>query len=149
MPDNGLPDQAIVNDFDSLHDGMTAVLDWRVDAADIDGFAALSGDRNPLHMDPDFARSRGFVDRVAHGFLLGAKVSAVVGMILPDRDCLILEQTLAYPKPIHPGDHIRIEGEVSELSAEQRIVKVRIRAHRLTDDAKTLVARGYVLCRNQ
>lgn len=70
-------------------------------------------------------------------------------MILPGRDCLILEQTLAYPKPIYPGDHVRIEGEVSELSVEQRIVKVRVRAYRLTGEAKALVARGHVLCRNQ
>lgn len=146
---NALPDAAIANDFESLHDGMTAAFDWRVDAADIDAFAALSGDRNPLHMDPEFARASGFGDRVAHGYLLGAKVSALVGMLLPGRDCLILEQTLAYPKPIYPGDHIRIEGEVSELSLEQRIVKVRVRAYRLTGDAKTIVARGYVLCRNQ
>lgn len=73
MPDNGLPDEAIVNDFDSLHDGLTVALDWLVEAADIDRFSALSGDRNPLHMNPDFARSRGFTDRVAHGFLLAPR----------------------------------------------------------------------------
>lgn len=149
MSVTGLDREARVVAFETLAVGQTVSLDWSVEAAEIDRFSELSDDRNPLHMQPDFARSKGFPDRVAHGFLLGAKVSALVGMLLPGRDCLILEQGLAYPRPIHPGDLIRVEGQVDELSAEQRIVKVRIRAHRIADEVRTLVARGFVLCRSQ
>lgn len=149
MSVTGLDREARVVAFDELAIGQTVSLDWSVEAAEIDRFSEVSSDRNPLHMQADFARSKGFSDRVAHGFLLGAKVSALVGMLLPGRDCLILEQGLAYPKPVYPGDLIRIEGQVDELSSEQRIVKVRIRAHRIVDDVRTLVARGFVLCRSQ
>ena len=145
----GLDQTAVVIAFPDLTIGQTAQLVWDVEAAEIDRFADVSGDRNPLHMDPDFARAKGFSDRVAHGFLLGAKVSALVGMLLPGRDCLILEQSLAYPRPIHPGDRILMESAVTELSAEQRVLKVKIRVHRQDGDARVLVARGHVLCQNR
>lgn len=135
--------------FEALELGQRATLEWAVVRADIDRFAALSGDHNPLHVDADFARSRGFPDVVAHGYLLGAKVSALVGMLLPGRDCLILETTMAYPKPIHPGDLVRVAGEVDMLSPEQKVLRVRIRAHRIGAGPDVLVGRGNVLCRNQ
>jgi 3-hydroxybutyryl-CoA dehydratase len=140
---------AIHRPFESLELGQRDTLDWRVERQDIDRFAALSGDRNPLHVDAEFARARGFPDVVAHGYLLGAKVSALVGMLLPGRDCLILETTMAYPKPVHPGDLVRVAGEVDMLSPEQRILRVKIRAHRIGAGPDVLVGRGSVLCRNQ
>jgi 3-hydroxybutyryl-CoA dehydratase len=135
--------------FATLALGQRAALEWLVLRDDIDRFAALSGDRNPLHVDADFARARGFPDVVAHGYLLGSKVSALVGMLLPGRDCLILETTMAYPRAIHPGDVIRVGGEVDMLSPEQRVLRVRIRAHRIGVGPDVLVGRGNVLCRNQ
>ncbi len=135
--------------FETLELGQRAALEWRVSRDDIDRFAALSGDHNPLHVDADFARARGFPDVVAHGFLLGSKVSALVGMLLPGRDCLILEATMAYPRAIHPGDLVRVAGEVDMLSPEQRVLRVRIRAHRIGAGADVLVGRGNVLCRNR
>lgn len=140
---------AIHMPFEALELGQRAALEWAVAREDIERFAALSGDHNPLHVDADFARSRGFPDVVAHGYLLGAKVSALVGMLLPGRDCLILETTMAYPKPIHPGDLVRVAGEVDMLSPEQRVLRVRIRAHRIGAGPDVLVGRGNVLCRNQ
>lgn len=144
-----MPGAAVHRPFETLELGQGAALEWQVSRDDIDRFAALSGDRNPLHVDADFARSRGFPDVVAHGYLLGAKVSALVGMLLPGRDCLILETTMAYPKPVHPGDLVRVAGEVDMLSPEQRILRVRIRAHRIGAGPDVLVGRGNVLCRNQ
>jgi len=140
---------AVHHPFEALELGQRADLEWQVSRDDIDRFAALSGDRNPLHVDADFARARGFPDVVAHGYLLGSKVSALVGMLLPGRDCLILETTMAYPKPIHPGDVVRVAGEVDMLSPEHRILRVRIRAHRTGSGPDILVGRGNVLCRNQ
>ncbi|RZJ01606.1 MAG: (R)-hydratase [Brevundimonas sp.] len=142
-------DRAKAIDFSTLKLDDAAVLEWSVEESEIDDFARLSGDRNPLHMSHDFARTKGFEGRVAHGFLLGSKVSALVGMLLPGQDCLILEQGISYPKPIYPGDTIMIEGSISELSTEHRILKVKIRASRVTENSRAIVARGFVLCRSQ
>lgn len=140
---------AIYHAFETLRLGQRAELEWTVTRDDIERFADLSGDSNPLHVDADFARSRGFPDIVAHGYLLGSKVSALVGMLLPGRDCLILEATMAYPMAIHPGDSVRVVGEVDLLSPEQRVLRVKIRAHRIEAGREALVGRGSVLCRNQ
>ena len=138
---------------DSLFVGQQEELLWRIEPAEIDAFAKLSGDHNPLHMEHDFAIAAGFRCRVVHGFLLGAKVSALVGMLLPGRRCLILEQSLAYPKAIYPGELIRITATISELHPDQNLLKVSIRAIRQdeagTAERKDLVARGHVLCRNR
>lgn len=133
--------------FGDLFLGQTASLRWTVEEEELDRFAALSGDFNEAHVLPEFARSRGYADRFAHGFLLGAKVSALVGMQLPGRNCLILEQSLSYPAPIFPGDVIDIVGTVVSLSATVQSVKVKIRASKQQDARSVVVGRGFVLCR--
>jgi 3-hydroxybutyryl-CoA dehydratase len=135
--------------FDSIKIGLAAEIRWSVSAKEIDDFAALSGDYNPLHIDEVYARNCGFPDRVAHGFLLGSKVSAFVGMTIPGRDCFLLEAQLAWPRPIYSGDEIVIRGEVVELSTEQRIVKIKIRATRKKEDNVTVVGRGWALCQSR
>ena len=54
-----------------------------VTAEDVDAFARLSGDVNPLHMEAEFARRHGFRGRVVHGVLLSAYLSRVLGTRLP------------------------------------------------------------------
>ena len=129
--------------------GDRAELTWIVEAAEIESFARLSGDFNPLHVDLAYALGQGFPGPVAHGMLLGAKLSALVGMTLPGRRCLLLEQGLSFVKPIFAGDAITIAAEVSEVQAELRIVTLSVKAKRpnpLGQGAET-VARGKVLCR--
>lgn len=135
--------------YEDLRVGMSAELRWSVLAADIDSFAALSGDHNPLHVDAGFAKAHGFRDRVAHGFLLGSKVSAFVGMILPGRDCLLLETQLAWPRAIHPGDELTILGEITDLSPEQRVMKIKIRATKMDHGKMVVAGRGWVLCQSR
>lgn len=135
--------------FESLQIGSSAELRWQVSEAEIDAFADLSGDHNPLHVDAAFARGRGFPDRVAHGYLLGSKVSAFVGMTMPGRDCLLLETQLAWPRPVHPGDEVTIRGEIVELSTDQRVMKIKIRATKQHDGKAVVVGRGYALCQSR
>jgi acyl dehydratase len=127
--------------------GMQAELAWDVSEDDIDAFASLSGDINPLHVDATFARAQGFRNRVAHGLLLGSKVSAFIGTIMPGRRCLLLEQSLAFPNPVFPGDRIVVRGQVAELWSEQSLLRLKIRATKQDAGASVTVGRGMVLCR--
>jgi 3-hydroxybutyryl-CoA dehydratase len=86
--------------------------------ADLDAFAALTGDISPLHMDRDFARSRGFRDRVAHGVLLGGLISRLFGVHLPGRDCILHSMNLKWSEPACVGDLIRLTATVSQISVE-------------------------------
>jgi 3-hydroxybutyryl-CoA dehydratase len=69
--------------FEDLSVGQSAEIARTVGAADIDAFAAVSGDANPVHVDADYAATSLFGERVAHGMLAGAYISAVLGVKLP------------------------------------------------------------------
>jgi 3-hydroxybutyryl-CoA dehydratase len=138
---------AAIVPFADMKVGLAAELSWRVTVDQIDDFAKLSGDCNPLHVDANFARSQGFRDRVAHGFLLGSKVSALVGMILPGRDGLLLETLLSWPNAVYPGDDVLLRGVIVELSEEQRVVRIKIRATKVDVAQAIVVGRGWALCR--
>jgi acyl dehydratase len=132
--------------IDDLQIGMSAELVWNVEDTEIDQFASISGDVNPMHVDAQYARAHGFENRIAHGFLLGSKVSAFIGTVIPGRRCLLLEETLAFPNPIYPGDRIVISGQVAELWPEQALLKLKFRATKMSGEKSVIVGRGTVLC---
>ena len=133
--------------FEDLSPGVSADISWTVEVAEIESFADLSGDRNPLHMDGAYARERGFADRVAHGFLLGAKVSALIGMFLPGRRCLLMEENLNFPNPVYPGDEVTLSGEVVDTHTDLALVSLKIRGEKKDEDGAQSVVRGNVLCK--
>jgi 3-hydroxybutyryl-CoA dehydratase len=133
--------------FEDLSPGVSADISWTAEVAEIESFADLSGDRNPLHMDGAYARERGFADRVAHGFLLGAKVSALIGMFLPGRRCLLVEENLNFPNPVYPGDEVTLSGEVVDTHTDLALVSLKIRGEKKDEDGAQSVVRGNVLCK--
>ena len=133
--------------FEDLSPGVSADISWTAEVAEIESFADLSGDRNPLHMDGAYARERGFADRVAHGFLLGAKVSALIGMFLPGRRCLLVEESLNFPNPVYPGDEVTLSGEVVDTHTDLALVNLKIRGEKKDEGGAQSVVRGNVLCK--
>ena len=69
--------------FDELTIGQTASYSKQITEQDVILFAALSGDANPIHLDEDYARTTQFGERIAHGMLTGALVSAAIATKLP------------------------------------------------------------------
>src|ERR1700761_2783227 len=76
-------------------------------------FAAVSGDHNPVHLDDDFARKTVFRGRVAHGMLLGAHISAVLGEQLPGPGAIYQSQTLNFEQPVRIGAEVKVRVEVT------------------------------------
>lgn len=133
--------------FDDIKVGDRAELAWTPAVADIEAFAELSGDHNPLHTDGTYARSQGFVDRVVHGFLVGAKVSALVGMLLPGRRSLLLEYELSHPNPVFAGDAIVLHGEVRDRWPDLQLIELSIKAIKAQDGRDKTVIQGKVRCK--
>jgi len=127
--------------------GNSVTIEWTVKESEIDAFADLSGDFNPLHMDADYAREAGFGQRVAHGYLLGAKISGLIGMKLPGQRCLLLEQTLAFPNPVYAGDRVTIRAQVKERHEEMSVIVLKLRAETDRTEKPITVARGTVTCK--
>lgn len=97
--------------------GQTAERTRVVAAADLEAFATLSGDSNPLHLDEAYAAATPFKGRVAHGMLLGAWISAVLGTELPGPGAVYVSQTLRFKRAVRIGDVAVVRVEVVELDA--------------------------------
>ena len=101
--------------FEDLQLGMSAALTRAVSEADIMAFADISGDRNPVHTDHDYASGTMFKQRISHGMLTASYISAVFGMELPGPGAIYVSQTLNFRRPVMIGDEIRAEVMVQEL----------------------------------
>lgn len=104
--------------------GTRASLTRTITEEDIQAFAMLTGDTNPLHLDDAFAQRTRFGRRIAHGFLTASLISAVLGTQLPGPGGIYLEQRLKFLKPVFPGDTIKAQVEVLHYDTEKRIVSL-------------------------
>ena len=102
--------------------GTQATLSRAITEDDILLFAQVSGDHNPIHLDAEYAERSLFGKRIAHGFLIGSLISAVLGNDLPGPGTIYLGQTLKFLAPIHIGDTVSVTVEVVALREDKRIV---------------------------
>ncbi|MEE8098893.1 MAG: MaoC family dehydratase [Hyphomicrobium sp.] len=106
--------------FEDLSVGQEASLSNTVSEANIVAFAEISGDRNPVHLDADYAATTMFKERIAHGMLSAAYISAVFGMELPGPGAIYMSQTLKFKAPVKIGDTVVTTVKVAELMPEKR-----------------------------
>ncbi len=123
--------------------GMTRSLTKVVTDRDIELFAEVSTDQNPVHMDDDYARDTIFGGRIAHGMLTAGLVSAVIGEQLPGHGTVYLGQSLKFLAPVRPGDLVTAEVEVTGIDYPKRRVTMETRC--LVDGKKVLVGEANVL----
>lgn len=105
--------------------GKRASLTRTITEADIKTFARVSGDTNPIHLDSKYAASSPFGQRIAHGFLVGSLLSALLGTDLPGPGTVYLGQTLKFLAPVHIGDTITVSAEVIAVREDKRILTLR------------------------
>jgi 3-hydroxybutyryl-CoA dehydratase len=101
--------------FEDLSVGQSAEMVRTVQAADIDAFAAVSGDENPVHLDEAYAKATQFGGRIAHGALSVAYVSAVLGTRLPGPGAIYISQTVKFRRPVRIGDAVTARVTVTAL----------------------------------
>lgn len=106
-------------------------------------FAELSGDRNPVHLDDEFAAKTRFKKRIAHGMLLGSLLSRVAGMILPGPGTIIISQDIRYKGPCYVGDTVTAEIAVIHVRADKPIIKVSSRV--TNSEGEELIDGGAIL----
>lgn len=82
---------------------------------DVYGFAGITGDFNPVHVNECVAKETMFGKRIAHGMLGSAMISTVLGMYLPGPGTIYLSQSLSFRKPVYIGDTITATVTIAEL----------------------------------
>ncbi len=85
-------------------------------------FAEATGDKNPVHLDDEFARNSIFGGRIAHGILSLGIVSAVLGMEFPGAGTVYLMQNAKFKRPVYVGEEVTVRLTVKEIDREKRRV---------------------------
>jgi 3-hydroxybutyryl-CoA dehydratase len=129
--------------IEDIEMGMMRYVQKTVTDRDIEMFAEVSTDRNPVHLDDDYAQDTIFEGRIAHGMLTAGLVSAVIGEQLPGHGTIYMGQNLKFLAPVRPGDTVRAEVEVVDIEYAKRRVKLDCRC--LVDGKKVLVGEAMVL----
>ncbi|MFY0682272.1 MAG: MaoC family dehydratase [Thalassovita sp.] len=129
--------------IEDLEMGMVRHLRKVVSDEDIEMFAKISTDHNPVHLDEDYARDTMFQGRIAHGMLTAGLVSAVIGEQLPGHGTIYLGQSLKFLAPVRPGDTVTAEVEVVDIEHSKRRVKLDCRC--LVDGKVVLKGEANVL----
>lgn len=140
-PTDNLPRGTIC--IEDLEIGMTRHVQKQVTDRDIQLFAEVSTDRNPVHMDDAYAQDTIFEGRIAHGMLTAGLVSAVIGEQLPGHGTVYLGQTLKFMAPVRPGDTVRAEVTVLTIDHAKRRVTLDCRC--LVGDTVVLKGEALVL----
>jgi len=106
--------------------GDVVTLEHEITKKDVNSFADLTGDDNPLHMDDQFAREANFGSRVVHGMLSASFISTIIGTKMPGKGALWQSQTLNFLNPARISDVITVKATCKQKSDAQRVIVLDI-----------------------
>ncbi|MDD8022593.1 MAG: MaoC family dehydratase [Paracoccaceae bacterium] len=108
--------------LEDLEIGMARSLSKEITDRDIEMFAEVSTDHNPVHLNDDYAKATMFKGRIAHGMLSAGLISAVIGEQLPGHGTIYLGQSLKFLAPVRPGETVKAEVKVIAIDHARRRV---------------------------
>jgi 3-hydroxybutyryl-CoA dehydratase len=123
--------------IDELKVGDSAEISKTITETDINDFARVTGDFNPVHLDQTYAEKTIFKGRIAHGLLSVGFLSTVLGNILPGHGTIYLSQEIRFLAPVRIGDTINARVEVIELVQEKNRAKFKTTC--MNQDGKMVV----------
>ncbi len=93
---------------------------------DIQKFAEVSGDFNPLHMDEEFASKTVFGQRIAHGALTASYISGILGNNLPGPGAIFVGLSMRFKRPVLIGDTVTVRATVAEKQDRGNRVTLKV-----------------------
>ena len=116
-------DFVVERPYEEIEIGETATISKMISEADIVNYAGIIGDFNPVHVNPEYAKTTMFGERIAHGMLTASFISTLVGCCIPGKNALYLSQEVKFVKPVKIGDTITAVAEVVEkIDAKRRVI---------------------------
>ncbi len=128
--------------FEDLKVGTTEEFSKTISEADIQIFAKLSGDENPLHLNPEYAKDTVFKGCIAHGILTASFISTVIGTRMPGPGCIYVAQNLKFKAPVRAGDMVKAVCTVTELNKKSKLIEIKTQCfvgHRLVVDGNATI----------
>ena len=100
--------------FSNIETGMEESFNTLITEDFMNSFRNITKDTNPLHLDEDFAKSKGHKDKVVFGMLTASFFSTLAGVYMPGKHSLIHSVETKFLKPVYVGDELTISGKVKE-----------------------------------
>lgn len=110
---------------------------------EIEAFAKISGDDNPIHMNDEIAKEKGFDSRICHGMLIASNISKILAVNYPGPGTIYLQQSINFKSPAYPGEKLKFV--LSVLKADQKKGKYLIQTDVFHDNDGDLVLTGEAL----
>ena len=129
--------------IEDLRLNQTEEIEKKITEKDINEFAKLSGDDNPVHTNSDFAKKTIFKQKVAHGFLSASLISTLIATKLPGPGSIYLSQNLKFLAPVFIDDLVRVIVTVQEIDHEKK--KVRLQTECFKNEKKIISGEAVVL----
>ncbi len=107
------------DDF-SFEIGKKFVWERYISQADVDAFAKIVGDNNPLHLDEEFAKNTFFKKRIVHGAFLLGLISKILGVDFPGQGTVYISQNSKFRKPVYANSVVKAIVEITEVLSEKR-----------------------------
>ncbi len=112
-----------------LEIGTSASLSKTITSDDINKFAEVVGDHNPVHLDDEYAKTTIFKKRIAHGMICGGLISAVIGTKLPGPGTIYLNQTMKFTAPVYIGDAVTAQVTIKSIRQDKGIYTLETICH--------------------
>ena len=94
-----------------------------ISAEDVQQFADVVGDHNPIHLDAEFAEKSFFKNRIVHGAFVAGLISKVLGMDFPGQGTVYISQTSLFKRPVLVDTSVKVEVKVTEvITGKRRLV---------------------------
>ena len=111
--------------YEDIEVGMKETFTVTVTEEMQESFCRMTGDINPLHRDAEYARSKGYKDRVVYGMLTSSLYSTLAGVYLPGVRSLVHSCEAKFLKPVYIGDVLTVEGKVDEKNDTYSLIRIK------------------------
>lgn len=92
--------------LEEIEIGMEVSYSQTITDTDVKAFSGISGDKNPVHMDDEYAKNSRYKKRIAHGMLSASFFSALFGTKIPGEGCVYISQSLKFKRPVYLDDTV-------------------------------------------
>lgn len=108
--------------IDELYVGQSASISRRFTTQEVEMFSDLCMDKNPVHLDEEYARNSVFGNRIVHGFLTASLISGIIGSILPGNGSIYLNQNMNFRKPVYHNELLTATCTITNIREDKPIV---------------------------
>ena len=108
--------------FSDFYIGQEATISKTFVFDEVVAFSELSLDRNPIHLDKEYAKKGIFSDLIVHGLLTSSLISAVIANKLPGPGSIYLSQSLKFLKPVYHNEEVVAKVKIVDIKHEKLII---------------------------